>query len=163
MLAPAMWSSTPTLPVPSLAPSGWGSLLLALLAFLVPAPLRAEPSQPLGHAIELKGVQVDPGFLLDDVRGLKVDFSYRVGRVDTEKVLDLVVHATTRVGERTVTTVTGAVFGPAACSDANFSMSMWPTAKDPSSAAVRISRVSAVALCASSRARTSSMVATRAE
>lgn len=85
-----------------------GVLVVALAAALLEGRARGEEAGPLGSAVELRDVAVDPDRRVGDVRGLGVDVRYRVGRVGVDSALFLVAHLEAEGGRRVASLVKSA-------------------------------------------------------
>ncbi len=78
---------------------------LGLLA-LWSVPALAQGERPLrGAAIQIKELRLDADARSTDVRGLALEFRYRVGRVETDKALFLVARLTDERGRRVASAV----------------------------------------------------------
>jgi hypothetical protein len=85
-----------------------GALVLAMAVALQEGRARGEDAAPLGSAVELRDVSVDPDRRVGDVRGLGVDVRYRVGRVGVDSALFLVAHLEAEGGRRVASLVKSA-------------------------------------------------------
>lgn len=81
---------------------------LALSTWLAPA--QAEDAPLRGAAIQLKELRIDAEARSTDVRGVSVDFQYRVGRVSADKALFLIAHFADERGHKVVSAVSDWAF-----------------------------------------------------
>lgn len=89
----------------------WSVNILVVLTLLLFAwPVGAEEVRSLGSSIELRDLVVSADHRYEDAQGVKLDFRYRVGRVNTEKALYLVAHVSEEGGAKVGSLSTSAVF-----------------------------------------------------